>query len=999
VGQEVGRFQLTRFIARGGMGQVWEARDTDLGRRVALKLVLPGRVDARVLDRFSREARAGGRAAHPNLVTTYDHGEDAGLAWIAQELIEGSRTLKDELDEARAADDLPRGYYSRVAELVAGIAEGLQAAHDAGVVHRDVKPQNVLLAPDGTPRVADFGLARVVGDSFTSHSGEIMGTWSYMSPEQVAASRSRVDHRSDVFSLGVVLYELLTLRRPFEGDTAQQIASKILHAEPVEPGRLRSRCPRDLSVICGKALEKRSVDRYPTMRELAADLRRFLADRPISARPPGPGARVLKWARRNPVKAVAGSITSVAFVVITGLVVHLADTNRALEIKTVEAQGLAASAEQSAQQARRSQLEAERRTGELLRLSVAQDLSDLVVAQRQLWPAGPDRVTELRRWVGDARALAAELPALIQKRDELRGLAVEPSHELLVEERESHPDYARSVTLRAELDAKRSALAVRRDAATVVLPELDWSAYPSEPTELSDLAWRRVRPGRKEFGREAEGYALAVRAAELAPDEQRFEILWCLAYAHHALGEDEAALDLGYELLEGAAETRSEEAAVRFERLEKFVRVARAPEALTRAAKEVEELAGELAELEEVVNERRTWRFPPGVERETRASWWLEQLTALIEGLEALTDEEVGLLSESGVSEEHGWSVPRRLRFAETLRDGFAPGGEFEQRWQEELPAIRTAYPELELPIQVGLLSLGPDPDSGLWEFWDIQTGAEPTRDDSGRIRFEEETGLVFVLLRGGTYWMGAQSTDPGSPNYDRQAEKSEGPVHEVELSPFFISKYEMSQAQWIRLRRRNPSFYGASTIEGEYHFDLTHPVEQVSWEECVAVLSDAGLSLPSEAQWEYGARGGTQTPWWSGADRETLRSLRVANLADQGARRAGANWEQVDDWPELDDGFGGHGPVDHFAPNPFGLHAVHGNVWEWCLDGNDFRFYSDPPVKDPVCDPLGPVARARRGGGFADASIHSRSANRGFSSPDYKTGTVGVRPARKIEP
>jgi serine/threonine protein kinase len=158
-GQHIGPFVLQSFIAQGGMGQVWVALDEKLRRNIALKLVLPGRVDLRSVELFAREARAGGRLAHPNIVTTLAHGSDGGLAWIAQELVEGSWTLKDFLDELRAADAVPKDYYPKVADLVAQLADALGAAHEAGVIHRDVKPQNVLIAPDDRPKLTDFGLA------------------------------------------------------------------------------------------------------------------------------------------------------------------------------------------------------------------------------------------------------------------------------------------------------------------------------------------------------------------------------------------------------------------------------------------------------------------------------------------------------------------------------------------------------------------------------------------------------------------------------------------------------------------------------------------------------------------------------------------------------------------------------------------------------------------------------------------------------------------------
>ena len=332
-GQRLGRFVLREFLAEGGMGQVWVAEDTDLRRDVALKLVLPDRVNPRALELFAREARAGGRLSHPNLVATHAYGEDDGLTWIAQELVEDSWTVKDFLETVRKQDEgVSRDYYRRVAELLAQVADGLEAAHQAGVIHRDLKPANILITRDDIPKVTDFGLARVLDDSFRSVTGELAGTWAYMSPEQVNARRAGLDHRTDVFSLGIVMYELLTQRRPFDGDTTAQVAEQILYEDPRPVRVVRSQCPVELSVICGKALEKRPQDRFQTAHELAADLRRYLANEPILSRPPGPLRRSLKWMQRHPALSSAGAVSTVALAVVSALLLENIRTNDALEL-------------------------------------------------------------------------------------------------------------------------------------------------------------------------------------------------------------------------------------------------------------------------------------------------------------------------------------------------------------------------------------------------------------------------------------------------------------------------------------------------------------------------------------------------------------------------------------------------------------------------------------------------------------------------------------------
>jgi tetratricopeptide (TPR) repeat protein len=328
------------------MGEVWEAEQESLERKVALKVLLPSqRLDEKGIEFFAREARAGGRLSHRGIVGVHASGVDDGVHWISMELVEGGATLADFLDDVRAEDEVPKDYYQQVAELLAKVADGLEAAHAAGVIHRDVKPRNVLITPEDEPKVGDFGLARVVSEHSLSMTGDFAGTYYYMSPEQMMAKRMGIDHRTDVFSLGVVMYELLTLTRPFDGDTTQQIAQKIMTEDPPAIQTLRSRVPEDLSVICGKMLEKSPGRRYPSMAELAADLKRYLAHEPILAKPPTTVQRGMKWLRRNPTKSVAGALTGIALAAISAMAWQLnlekgklAETNERLQDQTTLAE-------------------------------------------------------------------------------------------------------------------------------------------------------------------------------------------------------------------------------------------------------------------------------------------------------------------------------------------------------------------------------------------------------------------------------------------------------------------------------------------------------------------------------------------------------------------------------------------------------------------------------------------------------------------------------------
>ena len=306
-GDVIDDFELIEPIDRGAQGEVWLAEQLGLERRVALKLLDPAAWTDRARAFFDREARAAARLSHPGIVTIHAQGITEGRPWIAMEVVEGGSTLSDFLRECRDVEALPPDYDRRVAELVAQIAEAMQAAHDAGVIHRDLKPQNILITSDDRPKVTDFGLARIIDEKSLSGPGDLVGTYAYMSPEQIAGRRAGLDHRSDVFSLGVITYELLSLRRPFQGETTAELAEKILADDPPDLRQVRPGVPSHLAADCHKALSKSKGDRFQTMGEFAQELRRFLEGRPSRVRPPSRWRKVLRTVRRRPGVLAAGT--------------------------------------------------------------------------------------------------------------------------------------------------------------------------------------------------------------------------------------------------------------------------------------------------------------------------------------------------------------------------------------------------------------------------------------------------------------------------------------------------------------------------------------------------------------------------------------------------------------------------------------------------------------------------------------------------------------------
>lgn len=297
VGARLDQFELVECLGTGAFGQVFKAIDSELDRPVAVKVLRGGAGASKEdVERFLREARSAARLRHPGIVSIHATGQAPdGSPFLVEEFVHGF-TLAAHVKEGPLD---PR----RAGEIVAALADALAYAHAHGVVHRDVKPSNIMLDPEGRPHLMDFGLAKRESDEPPETvEGQVLGTPAYMSPEQARGESSRVDGRSDVYSLGVVLYELLTGERPFRGNR-RMLLLQVLDDEPRPPHRLNDRVPRDLETIALKAMAKAPARRYATAADLAEDLRRFLRGEPVKARPAGRVERAWRWARRNPVPA------------------------------------------------------------------------------------------------------------------------------------------------------------------------------------------------------------------------------------------------------------------------------------------------------------------------------------------------------------------------------------------------------------------------------------------------------------------------------------------------------------------------------------------------------------------------------------------------------------------------------------------------------------------------------------------------------------------------
>ncbi|MEZ6196758.1 MAG: SUMF1/EgtB/PvdO family nonheme iron enzyme [Planctomycetota bacterium] len=907
----IGRYVLEEELGRGGQGVVYRARDLKIGLEVALKVLRLSHVmsvEAKL--RLKGEAEKAAKLNHPNVARVHEWGEEGGFAYIAMEFVRGETLAVHIRDSVRAAEADPkiselfsasegigtsaalsttrgpdgpnqdpppstgaisRGAMFEIAALIESAARGLHEAHERGLVHRDIKPDNLMVTEDRGLVVLDFGLARddeADGPSLTM-TGDVLGTPAYMSPEQLAAKRVRVDRRSDVYSLGVTLVECLVLRRPFIAPSREALFQEIIAREAPDVRRLNRKVPYDLSIIVQHALSKHPDQRYQSALDLAEDLRRFCEHQPIIARRVGPLTRTWRWAQRRPV--TAGLLATIFLALLAFAIVknrdseRLAQLNRELEATNQQLEERRREASRSVERAnaseRRATSEARAKADALASYQRMADIPLLANARaraERLWPDHPDRVSDLEAW-----------------------------------QREFAPLFER-------LEGHRKAL---------------------------DL--------------------LRARALEYSDDDRRRD------------GS------------EGLARLRRAEAALR---------EAKGGPAASR-------IESDVRRLREEIGARKTWDFGSKLDLQFQH----DNLARLVGDLQAFTDDVTGVTR----------SVARRVERSQRIRKETLE--DHADRWRAAIARIGESgrYGKMEIQPQLGLIPLGPDPESGLEEFLDWRTHdrAEHIEDISrregdGRITMTSRRGLIFVLIPGGAFFMGAQG-DPTKPNSESKFEPDESPVRKITLAPYFMSKYEMTRNQWERFDRPAPAVVDAdplSAAESALAAGSCHPVAYVSWRECTERLHHLGLELPTEAQWERAARGddGTSAIW---AGTSTLGDLhRFANIAGKEASefyRRDFEKDHIDHHEKA-------APVGSYLPSSYGLHDMSGNVWEWCRDSHE-DYALDPRSGDGLRTGDSPQ-RINRGGSFGNLARHARVALRGCPDPSTQIALFGVRPSRSLD-
>jgi len=1010
---EIGPYRILDTLGEGGMGTVYLAEQSaPVKRRVALKLIKLGMDSKAVVARFEQERQALALMQHDGIAKVYDCGtSDRGQPFFVMELVKGV-PLNEFCEQSQLS--LPQRLLLMKQVCAAG-----QHAHQKGVVHRDLKPGNVLVSDEGGKlpvKIIDFGLAKAMGQklveaTLVTEAGQVVGTPEYMAPEQADPTNADIDTRADIYSLGVMLYEVLVGQLPFSGAQLRQAgmlemqrvlrevqppkpstklttiadsAAVVAQARRMSVGALQKALKNELDWVVLKALEKDRNRRYDTANALAADLQRFLDHEPLVAGPPSTGYRLRLFVQKHRGQVLAAAAVLLTAVVGAGIAINYAiaadanarradqnaataqtsetlATQRAEEnAKLAQEKGALAASESAAKE----QFASKVREFNLLAMV---ELVERVRAEAQdLHPPWPRKIKAMQNW-------QRECADLLMTRDEIRDVQAELVRRAAASRDLGIDNGGSFLAVRRVISSMQRALAIHEGKEKLVLPELGDEERRLNAGQLHELVQRQMDPGGGAFlrGSEAKVLALLRRASSLADSGD-------------ATGPSrpERQYWLGVALLQNG-------------QFEEATRCLAEAEASLPSGESMREVRALQVEMQHGMQDSMAMlaRRESGL-----AGQFLQQtLTKLLADLDQLAAVE-----QQRVAQDLAW--------AEQVTDLTLRHPRARVSWAEARAAIASnpkyAGQSFELREQdiTGLVPIGENPVTHLWEFYELRSAwdgkadpraiAIPHHEPDGSIEVTGDTGIVFVLLPGGTFLMGAQVQDEDAPNFDPQAYDNESPPHPITLAPFFLARHELTQGQWARLwsgdpSLRDPSQYKAGKNSVGKAITLANPVESVDWTMCDTLLSRHGLVLPTEAQWECGCRAGTATPWL--CPLEELK--RYDNVADARAKRAAPSWT-CEAWS---DGHVVHAPVGSFAANGFGLYDMHGNVREWCRD--EFGSYSGPVRAG---DGLrlrsdGSRLRCSRGGSFISPAVIARSACRRDNAPSIRSFDLGARPARLI--
>ena len=428
----IGEYRIIREIGRGAMGIVFEAEQLSLGRLVALKLLpASAELDPRAVARFRRESALAASLDHPGITKVYGSGEHQGQHWFAMELVDGV-SLASVLADRSAGKAPARAEVESAVAIAIDIASALVAAHQAGIVHRDVKPGNILIRRDGRAVLTDFGIARSDDAVALTRTGDFAGTPSYASPEQLRARPEELDQRTDIFSLGATLYEALCLTKPFDAPTLSEIRLRIERHDPKPPSRILAGIPKDLDAVVLRALEKAKHQRYQTAADLLADLQRWRDGKPVLARSTGMPVRFGRWCKRNPIAASFLATVSGGLVVVGLLALELGIKGTLAADRLVHFRAM----------------------------KVERDVRLLKEAFAASPGPAPENAQALRNLILSADSLLAEIPALRAVQRQLQALGVRGGEVATGRQLTKHPMAEAAVRLRHDRDQIASRLAV-----------------------------------------------------------------------------------------------------------------------------------------------------------------------------------------------------------------------------------------------------------------------------------------------------------------------------------------------------------------------------------------------------------------------------------------------------------------------------------------------------------------------------------------------------------